>query len=74
MPRQVTPSRPNGIAHQRRCPASTRRRLTDELTPPAASALARMGMQASGRSRAQLPSFVRGERLRRDYRQARRHA
>jgi hypothetical protein len=32
-----------GVAHQRRCPASTRRRLTDELTPPAASAPARMG-------------------------------
>jgi hypothetical protein len=43
MPRHVTLSRPNGVAHQRCCPASTRQRLADELTPPAASALARIG-------------------------------
>jgi hypothetical protein len=58
MPRQVTPSRPNGVARQRRCPAYARRRLTDELIPPAARTLARMGQRHSARYRAALLPLV----------------
>jgi hypothetical protein len=59
MPRQVTPSRPKGVACQRRCPAYARRRLTDELTPPAASTLARMGTAAGSRSQRRSDGFER---------------
>jgi hypothetical protein len=58
MPRQVTPSRPNGVACQRRCPACAGRRLTDELIPPAASTLARMGTAALRSNRAALLPLV----------------